>query len=184
MDENKNVEDLQEEVVQEDAKADEVKEEKPEKKNKLKNKIEQLEQENAKLKDQLLRERAELENFKRRMNEERIKDRKYASFNLVSDLITSLDNLDRVVNMTTDNEVLMNFLIGFKMINNQLFEVLRNDGLTDIKAEGLSFDPNVHQATSKEHVEGTEPGIVLQELQKGYKYKDRVIRPSMVKVSE
>lgn len=160
------------------------KEETKKKKEKKKDKIEILEEENASLRDQLLRNRAELENFKKRMNEERIKDRKYASFNLVSELIASLDNLNRVVNMETDNEVLKNFLIGFKMINSQLFEILKNDGVEEIKAKGLAFDPAVHQAVSTEKQEGVEKGIVLEELQKGYKYKDRVIRPSMVKVSE
>ena len=160
------------------------KEETKKKKEKKKDKIEILEEENASLRDQLLRNRAELENFKKRMNEERIKDRKYASFSLVSELIASLDNLNRVVNMETDNEVLKNFLIGFKMINSQLFEILKNDGVSEIKAKGLAFDPAVHQAVSTEKQEGVEKGIVLEELQKGYKYKDRVIRPSMVKVSE
>ena len=160
------------------------KEETKKKKEKKKDKIEILEEENASLRDQLLRNRAELENFKKRMNEERIKDRKYASFSLVSELIASLDNLNRVVNMETDNEVLKNFLIGFKMINSQLFEILKNDGVSEIKAKGLAFDPAVHQAVSTEKQYGVEKGIVLEELQKGYKYKDRVIRPSMVKVSE
>ena len=160
------------------------KEETKKKKEKKKDKIEILEEENASLRDQLLRNRAELENFKKRMNEERIKDRKYASFSLVSELIASLDNLNRVVNIETDNEVLKNFLIGFKMINSQLFEILKNDGVSEIKAKGLAFDPAVHQAVSTEKQEGVEKGIVLEELQKGYKYKDRVIRPSMVKVSE
>ena len=122
------------------------KEETKKKKEKKKDKIEILEEENASLRDQLLRNRAELENFKKRMNEERIKDRKYASFSLVSELIASLDNLNRVVNMETDNEVLKNFLIGFKMINSQLFEILKNDGVSEIKAKGLAFDPAVHQA--------------------------------------
>lgn len=154
------------------------------KKEKKKDKIQLLEEEVAKLKDQTLRDRAELENFKKRINEERIKERKYASFNLVSDIITSLDNLNRAVNMETDNEILKNFLIGFKMINNQLFDVLKEDGLEEIKSTGLAFDPQVHQAVSTEKQDGVEKGIVLQELQKGYKYKDRVVRPSMVKVSE
>ena len=180
-----NKENVNEEVIQEDNATEDVKqEENKKKKEKKKDKIDALEVEVATLKDELLRNRAELENFKRRTNEERIKDRKYASFNLVSDLIQSLDNLNRVVNMETDNEILKNFLIGFKMINTQLFDILKSDGLEEIKAEGLVFDPSVHQAVSTEHKEGVEAGVVLQELQKGYKYKERVIRPSMVKVSE
>ncbi len=172
-----NKEELKEEV---EAKPTDAKEEKKKKKDK----VEALENEIKDLKDQMLRDRAELENFKKRTNEERIKDRKYASFNLIADLINPLDNLSRVVAMETENEVLKNFLIGFKMIDNQIFEILKSDGLEEINAIGLAFDPSIHQAVATEAKEGCEAGIVLQEMQKGYKYKERVIRPSMVKVSE
>ena len=77
-----------------------------------------------------------------------------------------------------------NFLIGFQMLANQIVDIMKKDGLTEIEAKDKAFDPNVHQAISKEHVEGVEPGMVLEVLQTGYKYKDRIIRPAMVKVSE
>lgn len=157
---------------------------KKEKKSKHKEKIESLERDVADLKDKLLRNAAELENFKKRMHEERIKERKYASYTLVSDLVNTLDNLRRAVNMTTDNDVLKNFLIGFKMINDQLFDVLKTDGLKEIDALEKPFDPNLHHAIEKVAVEGKESNLVVEELQKGYLYKERVIRPAMVKVSE
>ena len=70
------------------------------------------------------------------------------------------------------------------MIHAQLVDALKQEGVEVIVAEGVAFDPTVHQAVMQEAVEGVESGMVLQELQKGYKLKDRVIRPSMVKVSE
>ena len=174
------------EETKEEPKAEEIKaEEKKAKKNKLKEKIESLEAQNASLKDKLLRNAAELENFKRRTNEERIKDRKYASCDLVTDLVSILANLDKCVNMETDDAMLKNFLIGFKTIDNQLFERLYQDGLEEIKAEkGMAFDPNIHHAIETTEVEGVESNSITEVVQKGYKYKERVIKPAMVKVNK
>ena len=158
---------------------------KKEKKNKLKEKLDNLEAKNAELKDKLLRNAAELENFKRRTNEERIKDRKYASCELVTDLVSILTNLDKCVNMETDDPMLKNFLIGFKMINNQLFDRLYQDGLEEIKVEkGMVFDPNIHHAIETTEIEGIESNTITEVVQKGYKYKDRIIKPAMVKVNK
>lgn len=158
---------------------------KKEKKNKLKEKLDTLEAKNAELTDKLLRNAAELENFKRRMNEERVKDRKYASCELVTDLVSILANLDKCVNMETDDPMLKNFLIGFKMINNQLFDRLYQDGLEEIKVEkGNVFDPNIHHAIETTEIEGIESNSITEVVQKGYKYKDRIIKPAMVKVNK
>ena len=136
---------------------------------------ESLKQQIEELKDQLLRNAAELENFKRRMNEERAREVKYRSQSIVTNIIPAIDNFERALSSTVEDENTKTFLTGFKMIHAQV-EV--------IEAEGVAFDPTVHQAVMQEAVEGVESGMVLQELQKGYKLKDRVIRPSMVKVSE
>jgi len=138
----------------------------------------------AKLNDQLLRNKAELENFKRRMNEERIKDNKYRSQNLATAILPALDTFERAMSVQVDNEEVKNFLVGFEMIHKQFVESLSSEGIEVIKAEGEAFDPFFHQAVMQEEVEGTESGIVLMEMQKGYKLKDRVIRPAMVKVSQ
>jgi len=188
MEDEKNVqEEINEETSNEDVNQNnEVKEEiKKEKKNKHKEKIEMLEKQNAELKDKLLRNAAELENFKRRTNEERIKDRKYASVDLVNDLVSILANLDKCVNMETEEPMLKNFLIGFKMIDKQLFDRLYQDGLEDIKAEvGMTFDPNIHHAIETTEIEGQESNTITEVVQKGYKYKDRIIKPAMVKVNK
>lgn len=169
-------------------KSDQQKEEKQDnkkdKKNKLQEKIIKLELENKELKDKLLRELAETENFKKRLNLERINEKKYASLNLISELLTHLDNLDLAVNMETDNDILKNFLIGFKMINNQLFEVLKKDGLKEIEALNKSFNEQYHQAIETVEIADKEDGIIVEVLKKGYVYKDRVVKPSMVKVNK
>jgi len=143
-----------------------------------------LETEIATLKDDFLRNHAELENFKRRMNDERIKDNKYRSQSLATAILPALDTFERAMAVTTDNEEVKNFLVGFEMVHKQFIESLASEGVEIIESEGQPFDPNFHQAVMQEEVEGTEPGIVLVEMQKGYKLKDRVIRPAMVKVSQ
>lgn len=145
---------------------------------------ESLKQQIEELKDQLLRNAAELENFKRRINEERVREAKYRSQSIVTNIIPAIDNFERALSTTVEDENTKTFLTGFKMIHAQLVEALKQEGVEVIEAEGVAFDPTVHQAVMQEAVEGVESGMVLQELQKGYKLKDRVIRPSMVKVSE
>ncbi|MDE5978044.1 MAG: nucleotide exchange factor GrpE [Turicibacter sp.] len=145
---------------------------------------ESLKQQIEELKDQLLRNAAELENFKRRMNEERARETKYRAQSIVTNIIPAIDNFERALSSTIEDEQTKTFLTGFKMIHAQLVEALEKEGVESIEAEGVAFDPMVHQAVMQEAVEGVESGMVIQELQKGYKLKDRVIRPAMVKVSE
>ena len=158
---------------------------KKEPRNKHKEEVNKLKAEIEELKNTLLRNRADLENFKKHMKDEAIKDRKYASLNLVSDLITPLEYLTRACEFKTDSVEMNNFLIGFKMIAGQLTEALVNDGLKVIEVKiGDEFDPTIHHAVATEKVEGTESNKVLQIVSMGYLYKDRIIKPAMVKVSE
>lgn len=145
--------------------------------NKLKEQVEQLQ-------DQLLRQAAEVENFKRRMNEERVRESKYRAQSVITKIIPAIDNFERALAATVEEESTTTFLTGFKMIHNQLVEALAQEGVEIIESEGIPFDPTVHQAVMQEAVSDVESGIVLAELQRGYKLKDRVIRPAMVKVSE
>lgn len=150
----------------------------------LQSQVMKLQAETQKDREDYLKARADLENVRRRVQEDAIQDRKYASLGLVSDLVQPLDMLIKASSMVTEDQQMKNFLIGFQMIANQLSDVLKRDGLAEIEAKGKEFDPNIHQAISKEHVDGVEPGIVLEVLQSGFKYKDRIIKPAMVKVSE
>lgn len=158
---------------------------KKEPKNKYKEEVIRLRSEVEELKNSLLRNRADLENFKKHMNEEAIKDRKYASLNLVSDIIVPLEYLTKACEYQSDSQEMNNFLIGFKMIANQLTEVLINDGLKVIDVKiGDEFDPTIHQAVATEKNEEMESNKVLEVVSKGYLYKERIIKPAMVKVSE
>lgn len=151
---------------------------------KLKEEIEKLKNDNLKLKEDYLRCLADMENTKRRLNEDALKQKKYASQGLVESLVTPVDMLDKVSSMETESTELQNFLVGFKMISKQLVDILEADGLKEIDAKGKVFDANFHHAIEKEHVDGVEPNIVLEVKQAGYMYKDRLLRPAMVKVSE
>jgi molecular chaperone GrpE len=163
-------------------KADETS--KKERKNKYKEQIEALEQTIKDLNERILRNQAELENYKRRINQERINDRKYASRVLISELLNPLDQLNKIVNMPTDNDLLKNFLVGFKMINDQLYNTLESDGLKEIEALNKPFDPKMHHAIEKVSDPDRENGINIEVVQKGYTYKDQLLRPAMVKVNE
>lgn len=160
------------------------KEKKKSEKNKYKEEIEQLKEENKELKEKYLRQLAELENFKKRVQQERVNERKYASQNLVESLLPSIDQLRLVVNMPTDNELLKNYLIGFKMINDQIFNTLESDGLKEVNALDKQFDPNFHHAIDKVSDKDKPNGVVVSVTQTGYTYKERLIRPAMVKVNE
>lgn len=150
----------------------------------LKAELNKIKEDTAKDRETYLKARADLENVRRRVQAEAIQDRKYASMNLVSDLIQPVDMLIKASSMKTDDEQMKNFLIGFQMIANQIADILKRDGLSEIEALNKEFDPNFHQAISKEHVDGVDAGKVVEVLQAGYKYKDRIIKPAMVKVSE
>ena len=164
--------------------SEENKKNKKHKKNHLYEENQALKKENAELKDQLLRNLAELENFKKRTNEERIKDRKYALADFLMQLIDIVDIFDKAVNKKTDDEKLKQFLDGFVMIDNSFKQILEKNGVKQIEALGKPFDPAYHSAIETVEVEGTDSNIVVEELMTGYIYKDRVLRPSMVKVSK
>lgn len=179
MEDVKNAEATEEVVVEAEKKV------KKEPKNKYKEEVIKLKAEIDELKNSLLRNRADLENFKKHMKEEAIKDRKYASVNLITDIITPLEYLTKACEFQTDSVEMNNFLIGFKMIANQLTDVLINDGLKVINCNiGDEFDPTIHHAVATEKREDMEASKVLEVVSKGYLYKERIIKPAMVKVSE
>ena len=150
--------------------------------NQLETEVKELTDQVAFLKDQLLRNQAELENFKRRTNEEKIRERKYAMQDFFSEIISVIDTFDRVVSAKTDDEKLKKYLTGFVMIN--IKQIMENYGVKKIDCLNKPFDPAYHQAIEVVEVEGVEPNIVVEVIAEGYLYKDRVLRPSMVKVSK
>lgn len=160
------------------------KKEKKEKKSKQVSLIDDLNEQIVNLKDQLLRNQADVENFKKRIMHEKVQERKYAALNFISTILDPIDRLLSVINFKTDDQMLQNFLIGFKMISDQFLEALENEGVQKIKSLNEKFNPSVHQAVEKVHLEDKDDGIVVEVLQDGYQYKDRLIRPAMVKVNE
>lgn len=177
---------LKDEVTSEQAEVHEkpTKEKKKSEKEKLKDEIEQLKAEIETLKDHYLRERAELENFKKRTHQERIIERKYAAQNVIEQLINPIDQLRIVTSMQVDNDLLRNYLIGFKMINDQILGILEQEGLKEIKALNEMFDPNIHHAIDTVSQKDKPKGMILAVQQTGYMFKERIVRPAMVKVNE
>lgn len=168
--------------------------EKEEKKNKKENKeLKHLEEENHKLKNDLkessekvLRLAAEMQNYKKRNETEKSNMLKYANEDLAKSLLPILDNFERAIKLD-DNDLsdeVSKFLSGFKMIYGSFVNVLNNIEVKEIECDGLEFDPVYHQAVLTEKDETKPSGVILEVLQKGYIYKDKVIRPAMVKVNE
>ena len=159
------------------------------KKDKINKKDKHIQEELNKLQDQVkelnnkyLKTLAESENYRKRIEEEKIRDRKYASQRLLEKLINPIDIFDKACNMKTDNDVLKNFLIGFQMIDNQIHSVLEEEGVKKIKIE-TKFDPRFHDAVEVDWEPDKEEGDILQVLKDGYMYKDRVLVPASVKVN-
>lgn len=148
------------------------------------NPVEQLEQQLDESENKYLKLYAEFENFKRRSREETERNNKYKNQSLATDLLSVLDNLERALQETGDSESFESLHKGVEMVYNDFLNKLEANGITQIKALDEPFDPNFHQAIMTEAKDGVESGVVIEEFQKGYLLKDRVIRASMVKVSE
>ncbi len=147
-------------------------------------KADELTRELAEWKDRALRAAAELENFRKRATAEAQTARKYANEGLLYDLLPVIDNFQRAVDAAEKMPNLEALKSGVDLIYRQFSEVLEKVGLETIDAVGQPFDPNVHQAVMQvEPEDGQEPHVVVEELRPGYRFHDRVLRPSMVKVT-
>ena len=138
------------------------------------------------LEEEILKAKADNINYRKRKDEEVSKMLEFANEDLVKDILPSIDNFERAINLDDENldDELSKFLAGFKMIYCHLVEVMEKYDVKAIDDKGKAFDPKFHQAVLTEKVEGMEPGMVVEVMQKGYMLKDKVIRPAMVKVSE
>ncbi len=179
---------LDEEVDANDTESKKEQKKEPSKKDKLENcrkEIESLKMEVEHWKNEYLKAHADSLNFQKRINEEAIKNRKYASQNIVSELINPIDMLVQIVNMDVSNPEVNNYKLGFQMITNQIIEILQNDGLKPVEAKvGAEFNPQVMQAVETEANEELEDNKIIKVMQAGYMYKDRVLRPAMVIVNK
>lgn len=138
------------------------------------------------LNEENLRVKAELVNYRKRKDEEVTRMLKYANEDLVEELLPVIDNLERAIKLETEDasEEVKKYLAGVKMIYCNAIAALEKYGVKAIDGNNKPFDPTYHQAVMTEAREGVEPGMVLDVLQKGYLLKDKVIRPAMVKVSQ
>ena len=125
------------------------------------------------------RTQADFINYKRRNEQEREEFNKFASTGLVLSLLPILDDLERALASLPPKSAKLTWVDGIRLIERKFRVSLETQGLTPIKALGVPFDPNLHEAVRQD--KGKE-GIVISELQKGYKFHDRVIRPTMVVV--
>lgn len=172
--------------VKEDKK-EEVKEDKPAdtELDQLKAEVAALTQKNKDLEDKYLRSEAEIQNAQRRYSKERANLVKYESQRLGKDILASVDNLERALQVKADDEASSQLKKGIEMTLEGLVRALKDNGIEEIKADGEKFDPTLHQAVQSVPAENDDQkDHVVQVLQKGYVYKDRTLRPAMVVVAQ
>ena len=143
-----------------------------------------VQEENKQLKNQYLRTLADADNFRKRVSEERLRERKYGSQYILEKMVTVIDIFDRAVNVKTDDEKLKQFLVGFEMVNNQLKQILEDEGVKKIDSLHQKFDPTTQHAVDLGYDDKFDHDIVISESQTGYMYKDRVLRPALVIVNK
>jgi len=131
-----------------------------------------------------LRLQADFDNSRRRARLDLEAAQTYRAQSLVMDLLPAIDNFERALKMEATEEQAQSLYTGMEMVYRGLLEALKKEGVEVIESVGSEFDPHLHQAVMQVEAEGTEPNMVVEEFQKGYKLKDRVIRPAMVKVSQ
>lgn len=147
-------------------------------------KIAELTAKLAEEENRYLRLRADYDNTLRRQKLDREAAEKFRAQSLLTDLLPVLDNLERALQVQVSSEDATSLYKGVEMVYRQFLDAANREGLEVIATEGQVFDPNVHQAVMQEQDAEKDSGVVLRELQKGYKLKDRVLRPAMVSVNE
>ncbi len=133
--------------------------------------------------DQLLRTKAEFMNYQKRMVKENESSSQFAVQSLILDFLPELDNFDRALKLADNSKDFDKFVEGIKLIEEQLFKVLGKYGVEPIETVGKAFDPNLHEAVMEEENNEMPHHTIIDEFQRGFLLKERVIRPSKVKVS-
>lgn len=146
--------------------------------------IQELEQAIKDLNNEMLKQRADLENTKKRLEKERVIERKYSAMNFAKHILTPMDNFELALNHIEEKEETKALKEGMTMIIKQFAKVLEDEGVSEVGHKDEEHDPNFHQAIMTEKIDGVEPNKVVDVLQKGYLFKDRLIRPAIVKISE
>lgn len=157
--------------------------------NKLKEKETEIEKLKKELEESVKKvqyAQAELVNYRKRKDDEVASYKKYCNQDLITELIPIVDNFERAISLDDNNltDELSKFLHGFKMMYASLTEVLRKFGVEEISRAGEIFDSNLEEALMTDNIDSVDDDIVTEVLLKGYKLKDRVIRPASVKINK
>jgi len=140
----------------------------------------QLAAEKADLQDRLLRRQAEFENFRRRSERDRSEFMQFVGMDLARELLPVLDDFERALKVECSDR---NYAKGVELIYQRLSEILKKMGVEAIEATGRKFDPNIHQAVDRVHSDEVEDDTVIEEYQRGYNFKGKLLRPAMVRVA-
>jgi len=151
---------------------------------KLEEEIRNLTSENKVLNEKIKLTQADLINYRKRKDEETANALKFANQDIIKDILVVVDNLERTLNSKSESEEVKNYQKGVQLIYDNLISILKNYGVTEINRVGEIFDSQQEQALLTECVEDKDDEIVLEVLLKGYKLKDRVIRPASVKINQ
>jgi molecular chaperone GrpE len=143
----------------------------------------EVQKERDEYRDLLLRTRAEFDNYRKRVERERLELTETAAFDLLGNLLPVVDDLERALSAPADASSAEAYRRGVELIHRQLLELLRQHGVKPIEALGTDFDPRRHQAVSHEATPGRREGEVIEEYRRGYLLGNRLLRPSMVKVA-
>jgi molecular chaperone GrpE len=146
--------------------------------------IQELEAKLQEAENRYLRLQADFDNSRRRARIDLEAAQKYRAQSLITNLLPALDNFERALQVEADNDQTRTLLQGMDMVYRSLTEALKTEGLESIETVGNEFDPHIHQAVMQVEDPNFGSNIVVEEFQKGYKLKDKVIRPSMVKVNQ
>jgi molecular chaperone GrpE len=147
----------------------------------LQEELDGLRRERDELKDQLLRRRAEFENFRKRVERDRQLASVEAAATVFRDLVPTLDNLERALRAEGDDDVLRK---GVELTRRDLLAMLESHGVVEHDPVGEAFDPTLHQALVHEPVAGLEEGRIAEVFRKGYSFRDRLLRPALVRVAK
>ena len=142
-----------------------------------------LRKEKDTLQDRLLRTAAEFDNYRKRIDRERRELSEFAAADMLKELLPIVDNLDRALQAPAGSDVDA-YRKGVEMIQRQMHDLLQKRGVTPIETVGAEFDPNYHQAVTYDVSPDHREGEVIEELQRGYKLGERLLRPAMVKVAK
>ena len=155
-----------------------------EEKEESENSSDALTKEIEELKSSMQRLQADFVNYKRRVEKEKEQISTFANEKIMTELLPVIDNLERALDSCNEDEKESSIFSGVELVQKQLIDSLGKFGLERICDEGCDFDPNFHHAVMQEEVEGVESEKIVEVFQKGYKLSEKVIRPSMVKVSK